>query len=101
MLADGLFQRFPRPSFCLALHDDAELAVGTIGYTPGYALANVDSMDIVIRGVGGHGASPHKTRDPVVLAAQIVLALQTVVSRETRPGDPAVVTVGSIHGVIK
>src|SRR5712671_6728394 len=98
MLADGLFTRFPRPDFCLALHDDAELPAGTIGYTPGYALANVDSVDITIHGVGGHGAYPHKTKDPVVLAAQIVLALQTIVSREVEPGDPAVVTVGSIHG---
>jgi len=98
MLADGLFKRFPRPDFCLALHDDAELAAGTIGYTPGYALANVDSVDVVIHGVGGHGASPHKTKDPIVLASQIVLALQTIVSREVRPGEPSVVTVGSIHG---
>jgi len=98
MLADGLFTRFPRPDFCLALHDDAELPTGAIGYTPGYALANVDSVDITIHGVGGHGAYPHKTKDPVVLAAQIVLALQTIVSREVPPGEPAVVTVGSIHG---
>ncbi len=98
MLADGLFTRFPRPDFCLALHDDAELPTGAIGYTLGYALANVDSVDITIHGVGGHGAYPHKTKDPVVLAAQIVLALQTIVSREVAPGEPAVVTVGSIHG---
>ena len=101
MLADGLFKRFPRPDFCLALHDDAELAAGTIGYTPGYALANVDSVDITIHGVGGHGAYPHKTKDPVVLAAQIILGLQTIVSREVEPGEPAVVTVGSIHGGTK
>ncbi len=98
MLADGLFTRFPRPDFCLALHDDSELAAGTVGYTPGYSGANVDSVDIIVHGVGGHGASPHKTKDPVVLAAQIVLGLQTIVSREVRPGAPAVVTVGSIHG---
>jgi len=101
MLADGLFKRFPRPDFCLALHDDAELPAGAIGYTPGYALANVDSVDITIHGVGGHGAYPHKTKDPVVLAAQIVLALQTIVSREIAPGESAVVTVGSIHGGTK
>ncbi|MEY2429021.1 MAG: hypothetical protein QOJ40_1906 [Verrucomicrobiota bacterium] len=101
MLADGLFKRFPRPDFCLALHDDAELAAGTLGYTPGYALANVDSVDITIHGVGGHGAYPHKTKDPIVLAAQIVLDLQTIVSREIEPGEPAVVTVGSIHGGTK
>jgi len=101
MLADGLFTRFPRPDFCLALHDDAEVAAGSIGYTPGYAMANVDSVNITIHGVGGHGAYPHKTKDPVVLAAQIVLALQTIVSREIQPGEPAVVTVGSIHGGTK
>src|SRR6266852_4719860 len=101
MLADGLFKRFPRPDFCLALHDDAELPAGAIGYTPGYALANVDSVDITIHGVGGHGAYPHKTKDPVVLAAQIILGLQTIVSREVQPGEPAVVTVGSIHGGTK
>jgi len=98
MLADGLFKRFPRPDFCVALHDDADIAAGMVSYTPGFALANVDSIDIIIHGVGGHGASPHKTRDPIVLAAQIVLALQTIVSREVEPGEPAVVTVGSIHG---
>ena len=98
MLKDGLFERFPRPDFCLALHDDAELAVGTVGYTSGYSCANVDSVDIIVHGVGGHGAYPHKTKDPVVLASQIVLALQTIVSREVQPGEPAVVTVGTIHG---
>jgi amidohydrolase len=101
MLADGLFQRFPRPDFCLALHDDAELAAGTVGYTPGYSGANIDSVDIIVHGIGGHGAYPHKTKDPVVLAAQIILDLQTIVSREVRPGEPAVVTVGSIHGGTK
>jgi amidohydrolase len=98
MLADGLFQRFPRPDFCVALHDDAELAVGTVGYTSGPSCANINSVDIIVRGVGGHGAYPHKTKDPVVLAAQIVLALQTIVSREVQPGESAVITVGSIHG---
>src|SRR5438067_1898380 len=82
MLAEGLFTRFPRPDFCLALHDDAELPAGTVGYRVGYALANVDSVDITIHGVGGHGAYPHKTKDPVVLAAQIIVGLQTIVSRE-------------------
>ena len=101
MLADGLFKRFPEPDYCLALHDDPELPAGTIGYTPGNAMASVDSVDIIVRGVGGHGAHPHKTKDPIVLAAQIVLALQTIVSREVQPGQPAVVTVGSIHGGTK
>src|SRR5206468_281271 len=98
MLKDGLFTRFPRPDFCVALHDSAEFPGGTVDYTPGYSMANVDSVDITVRGVGGHGAYPHKTKDPIVLAAQIVLALQTIVSREVQPGEPAVVTVGSIHG---
>jgi hippurate hydrolase len=98
MLADGLFARFPKPDFCIALHDDSSLAAGMIGYTEGYALANVDSVDITVRGVGGHGAYPHSTKDPIVLASEIVVALQTIVSREIAPGDPAVVTVGSIHG---
>ncbi|HUR46793.1 MAG TPA: amidohydrolase [Candidatus Saccharimonadales bacterium] len=101
MLRDGLFTRFPRPDHCLALHCAPDLPAGSVGVTEGYALANVDSVDIVVRGVGGHGAWPHKTKDPVVLAAQIVLALQTIVSRETDPTQPAVVTVGSIHGGAK
>jgi len=101
MLGAGLFQRFPRPDFCLALHDDAELAAGTVGYTPGYAGANVDSVDIIVHGVGGHGAYPHKTKDPIVLAARIILDLQTIVSREVPPGEPAVVTVGSIQAGTK
>ena len=98
MLEEGLFERFPRPDYCLALHVDAALEAGRVGYRAGFALANVDSVDITIRGVGGHGAYPHKTRDPVVIAAQVILALQTIVSREVRPIDAAVVTVGSIHG---
>jgi len=98
MLADGLFTRFPNPDYCVALHDDSSLAAGAVGYTEGFALANVDSVDITVRGVGGHGAYPHSTKDPIVLASEIVLALQTIVSREIEPGEPAVVTVGSIHG---
>lgn len=101
MLSAGLYQKFPRPDFALALHDSATLPTGTVGTIEGFMMANVDSVDITIRGVGGHGAYPHATKDPVVLAARIVLALQTIVSRETRPIDPAVVTVGSIHGGTK
>ncbi|MDQ7064456.1 MAG: amidohydrolase [candidate division KSB1 bacterium] len=101
MLADGLFERFPRPNFALALHVSASLPAGTIGYREGYALANVDAVDITIRGAGGHGAYPHRTKDPIVLAAQTILALQTIVSREIAPIEPAVVTVGSIHGGTK
>jgi amidohydrolase len=98
MLKDGLFSRFPKPDVCLALHDKADLAAGMIGYNPGYTLASVDAVDITVRGLGGHGAWPQTTKDPIVLASQIVLALQTIVSRETEPGQAAVVTVGSIHG---
>ena len=101
MIADGLYKRFPRPDYCLALHVDANLESGRVGYGEGFILANVDAVDITVRGAGGHGAYPHKTKDPVVLAAQLVLALQTIVSRENRPIDPAVVTVGSIHGGAK
>ncbi|MDA1260310.1 MAG: amidohydrolase [Planctomycetota bacterium] len=98
MLEDGLLTRFPKPDFCLALHVKAELPVGTIGSCSGYALANVDSVDIIVRGKGGHGSTPHVTHDPVVLASRIVLGLQTIVSREVAPDAPAVITVGSIHG---
>ncbi len=97
MLAEGLFTRFPKPDYLLAFHDNASAPAGTIGYTNGFALANVDSVDIKIRGVGGHGAAPHLTKDPIVLASRIVMALQTLVSRENNPLEPAVVTVGSFH----
>src|SRR5690606_6920635 len=101
MIEDGLFTRFPRPDFNVCLHVNAELPAGVIGYTPGFTFANVDSVDIDVLGVGGHGAYPHGAKDPVVLAAQIVTALQTLVSREVDPQDPAVVTVGSIQGGAK
>ncbi len=101
MLKDGLFTRFPKPDYNLALHDNANMPAGTIGYTSGYALANVDSVDIEIKGVGGHGAYPHTTKDPIVLGAYIVTALQTLVSRSLDPLDPAVVTVGSFHAGTK
>jgi len=101
MIADGLFTRFPRPDYNLALHDNPAMASGTVGIVPGYALANVDSVDITVRGIGGHGAYPHTTKDPVVLASQMVVAFQTIVSRETSPLDAAVLTVGSIHGGTK
>ncbi|MFM8470139.1 MAG: M20 family metallopeptidase [Limisphaerales bacterium] len=101
MLAAGLYTRFPRPNFCLALHAASDLPAGVVGHPEGYALANADTVDITVRGVSGHGAWPHTTKDPIVLSAQIVLAFQTIVSRETSPTDPAVVTVGSIHGGTK
>lgn len=98
MLNDGLFRRFPKPDLCLALHDTPELPVGEFGLTAGPATANVDSIDIIVHGLGGHGAMPDKAKDPVVLAAQIVLGLQTIRSREISPIEGGVVTVGSIHG---
>lgn len=101
MIEAGLFSKFPRPDFNLALHVSAGLPAGQVGYVSGAALANVDSVDITVRGVGGHGAYPHATKDPIVLAAQIVTALQTIVSRELSPLEPAVITVGSIHGGLK
>jgi hippurate hydrolase len=101
MLDDGLFRRFARPDFALALHVAADRETGKIATRPGYALANVDSVDITIHGRGGHGAYPHMTIDPIVIAAKLVLDLQTIVSREIRPIDPAVVTVGAIHGGTK
>jgi hippurate hydrolase len=101
MLADGLYSRFPKPDFVVALHDSADLEAGKVGYTSGYALASATSVDLKIRGVGGHGARPASAKDPIVLAAQIILGLQTLVSRENSPLDPAVITVGSIHGGTK
>ena len=101
MLSDGLYTRFPKPDYALAFHDSSGQPAGQIGYTSGYALANVDSVDIKVKGVGGHGAYPQTTKDPIVLAARIVGALQTLVSREVDPQDAAVVTVGAIHGGAK
>jgi amidohydrolase len=101
MLRAGLFSKFPKPDKAIALHCSADMVHGTVGIVEGYALANSDTLEVVVRGVGGHGSMPHLTKDPIVLAAQIVIALQTIVSREVKPGDPAVVTVGSIHGGTK
>lgn len=101
MLRGGLYEKFPRPDYALTLHLHDSLPAGTVGYTPEYAMANVDSVDILVRGVGGHGALPQKTRDPIVLAARIILGLQTISSRLISPLDPVVVTVGSIHGGTK
>ncbi|WP_438730947.1 amidohydrolase [Parasphingorhabdus sp. DH2-15] len=97
MLEDGLFTRFPKPDYVLGFHDAAQFPAGMIGYTSGYALANVDSINVRVRGIGGHGAYPQTAKDPVVLASQIVLGLQTIVSREVSPQEPAVITVGSFR----
>lgn len=101
MLDAGLFTKFPRPDYGLALHCDGRYPHGTINWRSGQMQANVDSIDIIVRGKGGHGAAPHVTIDPIVIAARIILDLQTLVSRERNPSEPAVVSVGSIHGGTK
>ena len=101
MLAGGLYARFGKPDYCLAEHDDPGIAAGSVGVVAGPLLSSSTTVNVLIRGVGGHGARPEVTKDPVVAAAQFVLALQTIVSRQTAPQDPAVVTVGSIHGGTK
>jgi amidohydrolase len=101
MIEDGLYRRFPKPDFALALHCRPDEPVGTVQYCSGPALASSTSVTITIRGKGGHGAWPQRTIDPIVLASLVVLDLQTIVSREIEPGEPAVVTVGSIHGGTK
>lgn len=98
MIRDSFLSRFPKPDYCLALHDKAELLAGTIAWTSGWTLANVDSVDITVFGRGGHGSRPESSVDPIVIAARTITALQTIVARENSPFDPAVVTVGSIHG---
>jgi hippurate hydrolase len=101
LLNGGLYDRFGKPDFALGFHDKADLQTGHIGVTEGYTSANVDSVDVTVRGVGGHGGYPHKTKDPIVLAAEMINAWQTIASRENNPLDPIVVTVGSIHGGTK
>jgi hippurate hydrolase len=101
MLEAGLLKRFPRPDFALAMHVAADVPSGTVEYLAGYSQANVDSVDITVHGRGGHGAKPESTVDPIVIAARLVLDLQTIVSREIAPIEPAVITVGSIHGGTK
>lgn len=101
MIEDGLYSDFPLPDYNLALHVSASAPAGTVAYSSGYALANVDSVDITVKGVGGHGAYPHTTKDPVVVGSAIVMALQTLVSRNVDPQTPAVVTVGSFKAGAK
>ena len=101
LLKDGLYEKFGKPNFALGFHDKADLETGRIGVTEGYMTANVDTVDVTVRGVGGHGAYPHKTKDPIVLAAEVINAWQTIISRENNPLDPIVITVGSIHGGTK
>jgi hippurate hydrolase len=101
MLEDGLYARFPKPDFALALHCTPNEPAGDVLYRPGPVLASSTSLTVTIRGKGGHGAWPNKTVDPIVLAALAILDFQTIVSREVEPIQPAVVTVGSIHGGTK
>src|SRR5205807_356279 len=101
LLHAGLYEKFGKPDFALGFHDKADMQTGHIGVTEGYTYANVDSVDVTVRGVGGHGAYPHKTKDPIVLAAEMINVWQTIASRENNPLDPIVITVGSIHGGTK
>ena len=101
LLSAGLYEKFGKPDFALGFHDKADMQIGHVGVTEGYTYANVDSVDVTVRGVGGHGAYPHKTKDPIVLAAEMINAWQTIASRENNPLDPIVITVGSIHGGTK
>jgi hippurate hydrolase len=101
MIGDGFLARFPKPDYCLALHDQAQTQAGIILWKSGWMAANVDSVDVTIFGRGGHGSRPESTVDPIVIAARTVVALQTIVARENSPFAPAVVTVGSIHGGTK
>ena len=101
MLEDGLFARFPKPDFAIALHVSPTLATGKIGIRSGFSMANVDTVVITLHGKGGHGAYPHTANDPIIQAAQLVMELQTIISREINPVKPAVITVGSLHAGTK
>jgi amidohydrolase len=101
LMKDGLYTRWPKPNYALALHDDGDIEAGKIAVVEGYAQAAADSVDVTVKGAGGHGAYPHRTHDPIVLSAQIINAWQTIISREKNPLEPAVITVGSIHGGLK
>src|SRR5881398_4167660 len=101
MLRDGLYTRWPKPNYALGFHDKADLEIDHIGVSEGYTSANVDSVDVTVHGIGGHGAYVYRTKDPIVLAAEMINQWQTIASRENNPLDPIVVTVGSIHGGTK
>ena len=100
MLADHLYERFGTPDMAIALHD-SNLPAGKVSVVPGYALASSTSIDVVMKGIGTHGAKPQSGKDPIVMAAEFIVDLQTVVSRSISPQDPAVITVGDIHGGTK
>ena len=101
MLKAGLYTKFPKPDYVLALHDSAAVPAGKVSWHAGPLLAGADSVDITVRGYGGHGAAPQAGKDPIVIASEIVVALQTIVSREMDPQLPTVVTVGSFHAGTK
>src|SRR6202171_704750 len=101
MMKEGLFTHFPKPDFVFAVHDSNGLPAGKVGYTPGFSASNADSVNVTIYGVGGHGSAPQETVDPIVIAARTIVSWQTIVSREIDPQDPAVITVGTIHGGTK
>src|ERR1700688_4142197 len=101
MMKDGLFTRFPKPNFAFAVHDSNGLPAGKVSYTPGFSASNADSINVTVYGVGGHGSAPQETIDPIVIAARTIVSWQTIVSREIDPQEPAVITVGSIHGGTK
>jgi amidohydrolase len=101
MLKDGLFTRFPKPDVGIAMHDTNGLPFGKVGITPGYAKANADSVRVTVYGKGGHGAQPQTTVDPVLIAARIAVTVQSIVSREIKPGDAAVITIGYIQAGTK
>lgn len=101
MLEDGLYEKFPKPDYALALHVAHDLETGKVGYHSGPAMAGSTSLDMIVRGRGGHGAMPNNTVDPIVLGSLLVLDMQSIVSREVNPIEPAVVTVGAIHGGTK
>ena len=97
MVADGIYERVGRPDFALALHVLAVYPVGTISFSDGLMFSSADTVEIVVRGVGTHGASPHLGKDPVYIGSQIVIALQSIVTRDISPTEPALITVGAFH----
>ncbi len=101
LINDGLFKRFPKPEYALAMHVSAEVPVGSVSYRPGYVMAYADSVDVTMMGKGGHGASPHLAIDPITLAAKLVLDVQMIPTREVAATDPVVITVGSFHAGTK
>ncbi|MEW4467613.1 amidohydrolase [Parasphingorhabdus sp. JC815] len=101
MMDDGLYTRFPKPDYAMAFHVSADTPTGKLALREGISSSSSDSVDITVHGVGAHGASPHRGKDPVVMGAQIIMNLQTLVSREIAPLNPAVVTVGSFHSGFK